>query len=263
MKKMITKSIAAVLAALCGAAALAACGSKPESSVPETTAAQSAEATPAAQTTEAATSPASEFVRTVRTVSWTSENGGDTREYFCEQPELTISSADADAVNSEIAQRCKAIFDSYDNGEDMVYLSKGAEYKAYLNGRTLSLVFIDRAANNNYVDYFVYNLDVDSGLRLSDTELISRSGNDADTARAQLRERIAEYFDAKTAEIADTGQAPVEQCRETTLSDEYLDLARYYLADRNALSASFAYQWYAGSGRYYDITEVFQKVPQF
>ena len=141
--------------------------------------------------------------------------------------------------------------------------SKGAEYKAYLNGKTLSLVFIDRAPVNQSVYYYVYNIDVESGSRLDDAELIARSGNDADTAHAQLAERVAEYFDAKTAGMQGGMDTVIAKCREKTLSDEYLGKAQYYLADRNTLSAVFAYNWVAGAEQYLDTTEVFPHLPQY
>ena len=187
MKKQFYKFSALILAAVCGAAALSACGAKPAENTQTTAAAVTEAATDAAtdaateavQTTEEPTRAADEFVRTVRVESWETKYGDETREYFCQQPELLIQSADADAINAEIAERCNKIFDAYDSGKPMEDFSKGAEYKAYLNGKTLSLVFIDRAPVNQSVYYYVYNIDVESGSRLDDAELIARSGNDA------------------------------------------------------------------------------------
>lgn len=266
MKKRAYKSAALVLAAICGAAALSACGAKPESQAQETTAAvtqTATEAATAAQTTEEPTRAVDEFVTTKRLESWTVNYGSQSEEYFCQQPQLTIRSADADAVNAEIDEICSRIFNAYDSGKNMQDWSKGAEYKAYLNGKTLSLVFIDRDANNQLVKYYVYNLDVESGSRIDNAELISRSGNDADTARVQLAERVAEYFDAKAADIPESNQAFAAERRALTLSDEELGKAQYYLADRNTLCAAFAYKWIAGSGEYYDTTEVFPHLPQY
>ena len=244
MKKQFYKFSALILAAVCGAAALSACGAKPAENTQTTAAAVTEAATDAAteavQTTEEPTRAADEFVRTVRVESWETKYGDETREYFCQQPELLIQSADADAINAEIAERCNKIFDAYDSGKPMEDFSKGAEYKAYLNGKTLSLVFIDRAPVNQSVYYYVYNIDVESGSRLDDAELIARSGNDADTAHAQLAERVAEYFDAKTAGM----QGGMD-------------------TDRNTLSAVFAYNWVAGAEQYLDTTEVFPHLPQF
>ena len=267
MKKQFYKFSALILAAVCGAAALSACGAKPAENTQTTAAAVTEAATDAAteavQTTEEPTRAADEFVRTVRVESWETKYGDETREYFCQQPELLIQSADADAINAEIAERYNKIFDAYDSGKPMEDFSKGAEYKAYLNGKTLSLVFIDRAPVNQSVYYYVYNIDVESGSRLDDAELIARSGNDADTAHAQLAERVAEYFDAKTAEMPGGTESVVEKCRERTLSDEFLGKAQFYLADRNTLSAVFAYNWVAGAEQYLDTTEVFPHLPQF
>ena len=271
MKKQFYKFSALILAVVCGAAALSACGAKPAENT-QTTAAAVTEATTdaatdaateAVQTTEEPTRAADEFVRTVRVESWETKYGDETREYFCQQPELLIQSADADAINAEIAERCNKIFDAYDSGKPMEDFSKGAEYKAYLNGKTLSLVFIDRAPVNQSVYYYVYNIDVESGSRLDDAELIARSGNDADTAHAQLAERVAEYFDAKTAGMQGGMDTVIAKCREKTLSDEYLGKAQYYLADRNTLSAVFAYNWVAGAEQYLDTTEVFPHLPQY
>ena len=252
MKKQFYKFSALILAAVCGAAALSACGAKPAENTQTTAAAVTEAATDAAtdaateavQTTEEPTRAADEFVRTVRVESWETKYGDETREYFCQQPELLIQSADADAINAEIAERCNKIFDAYDSGKPMEDFSKGAEYKAYLNGKTLSLVFIDRAPVNQSVYYYVYNIDVESGSRLDD-------------------ERVAEYFDAKTAGMQGGMDTVIAKCREKTLSDEYLGKAQYYLADRNTLSAVFAYNWVAGAEQYLDTTEVFPHLPQY
>ena len=256
MKKQFYKFSALILAAVCGAAALSACGAKPAENTQTTAAAVTEAATDAAteavQTTEEPTRAADEFVRTVRVESWETKYGDETREYFCQQPELLIQSADADAINAEIAERCNKIFDAYDSGKPMEDFSKGAEYKAYLNGKTLSLVFIDRAPVNQSVYYYVYNIDVESGSRLDDAELIARSGK-----------RVAEYFDAKTAGMQGGMDTVIAKCREKTLSDEYLGKAQYYLADRNTLSAVFAYNWVAGAEQYLDTTEVFPHLPQY
>ena len=264
MKKRSNKAFALILAAVCGAAALSACG-QPQSSAQETTAAQTEAETAAAQTTEAPTQAVDEFVVTARLESWKLGNGSIDQEYFCQQPQLTFNSVDADEVNREIEARCDRIYTALENGEDMSNVSKGAEYKAYLNGKTLSLVFIDRAPNNGYVEYLVYNFDTEGGSRLSDDELIARSGNPADSVRTNLAHSVAEYFDAMVAEMPSNHNmdAAVATAREQTLSDEYLDMAQYYLADRNTLSAAFAYSWIAGSGRYYDLTEVYPHLPQY
>ncbi len=236
MKKQFYKFSALILAAVCGAAALSACGAKPAENTQTTAAAVTEAATDAAteavQTTEEPTRAADEFVRTVRVESWETKYGDETREYFCQQPELLIQSADADAINAEIAERCNKIFDAYDSGKPMEDFSKGAEYKAYLNGKTLSLVFIDRAPVNQSVYYYVYK-------------------------------RVAEYFDAKTAGMQGGMDTVIAKCREKTLSDEYLGKAQYYLADRNTLSAVFAYNWVAGAEQYLDTTEVFPHLPQY
>ena len=142
-KKQFYKFSALILAAVCGAAALSACGAKPAENTQTTAAAVTEAATDAAteavQTTEEPTRAADEFVRTVRVESWETKYGDETREYFCQQPELLIQSADADAINAEIAERCNKIFDAADSGCRWRDFSKaGRTCMAYLNhGKTL------------------------------------------------------------------------------------------------------------------------------
>ena len=271
MKHRFIGTAAALLAALMCTAAFSACTGvnktidKNETTAEATAAAvtTAAEETTSVPPSEAMTHAADEYIRIVRQEKWTMPWGEQTLECTCVQPELTFSSEDAGEANSELAEHCRFVFESLDRGEEMSNVSKGVEYKAYLNGKTLSLVQITRAPVNQSVYYYVYNFDTESGTRLSDAELIEeRALTTVEEARSRLSEREAEYFDQKASQVNGM-QDMLDKAKERTLSDEYLDKARYYLADRNTLSAAFYYVWIAGAEAYCDTTEVFPHLPEY
>lgn len=255
-----------VLAAFC-AASFSACSINVNlNSQTETTAAQQSSETAAPETeadtkpTSVATAKADNYIKIARQEIWTA--GGGSGE--CIQPEILLDSADAKAANAEIADVCAYIYDALGKGTDMSYVTKGVSYEAYLNGKTLSVVLIDKAANNNVIDYYVYNFDTDSGAKISDDELLSRAGTDKGSAQALLTDRVNEFFDEKIEEVG--GAAPsdtFDEVRSYSVSDENLSQAKYYLADRNILMAVYRYRWVAGAEFYYNQTGVYPSLPQF
>ena len=126
-----------------------------------------------------------------------------------------------------------------------------------------SVVFADRAANNNVIDYYVYNFDIDSGAKISDDELLARAGSDRETAKSKLTDRVNAFFDEKIAESSAAPSDVFDEARSYSVSDENLSQAKYYLADNNILMAVYRYRWVAGAEYYYNQTGVYPSLPQF
>ncbi len=109
-------------------------------------------------------------------------------------PKICFDSAGANAINTEIANVCDDVI----NREDGDYLSwHEVDYDAYLNGDTLSII-LEKCSNlDDYTEYYAYNLDLESGTRLSTKDLAKLlisgiPGEDAEDEPVRLEVRGGE-----------------------------------------------------------------------
>jgi len=93
-------------------------------------------------------------------------------EYSYSIPKININSQDVIAINSEIE---KLITETKTGIEDESFWYVNIGYKTYINGDILSLV-IDKNTGYDYTDYVVYNVNMKTGKKYSNEELIILKG---------------------------------------------------------------------------------------
>lgn len=251
-----TRTAALLCAAALAAAALTACAPNKQSSAAQPTDA------PTTSESVATTAPpvqktAEDYVETVREYNidyhGTFLLTGET-DYHPEtgsvarMPQLTLNSADAQAINSEIHEKLDSIFDRYPNAD---YITGRTDYVCYLNGNLLSLVIESRSTDTPNSGFTVYNINVDTGSRLSNEEIVSAAGISAEEVRTALAADINARCDEGLAGLTrEDLVSQMERAREASLAEDNLANAACFFDGDGALNVTYRYKWIAGAENY-------------
>ena len=265
MKKVFAAAIAAILAL-----SLCACSGSDSNSSDETTEAvtqansdvSKVEATteePAEETTEAATEArqVSDYVYTKIEKSLpspgsfllTGETNSAGENVPVRMPQLSINSADAQRVNSEINENCASAIDDLVQAAP-IHPSGRIDYDCYLNGDVLSLVIENRSADTPNSVFYVYNFDVTTGNELSYGDVISRSDKSSEEVSEMIKSEINAVFDKMLNSSGGKLSDQVEAVRTSSLSDENLAKVMYYFNKEGQLAAAFRHYAIAGAESY-------------
>lgn len=177
---------------------------------------------------------------------YTRSSSGDTWDYHI--PELTLSGPGAAAVNAAIWEELYYgyVAEAEYSGDDYWPAAMGMDYSWAVNDDTLSLwVRVQGMTDND--SYYVYNVSLTDGERLSDRELLKAAGVSRERFNDLLRSALAAKMDAFPSFEGDdyTGQL-----REEGLSDGNLALAKPYMGRGGSLCAVAWVYTPAGAGRY-------------
>ena len=193
---------------------------------------------------------ASEYVK--ETASATYYYGGDSVTYH--KPKITINSSDAAKINSEINN----FYDTkvYYANNDYRYseMRRDIVYYTYLNytsavkNNVLSVVMDYKHFNNNIHDYYVGNLNIKTGKRMSRNDVISAMGTNYNTVKSAVKEYIASKFDALSSSIKK--QTAYKNGRSRTFADSNIDRMRVFVDNKGKLNAICTVYWVAGAGSY-------------
>lgn len=147
---------------------------------------------------------------------------GNDNAFSYRVPQINIDVHDAKIINSEINNRFASVYDELlenkKNGLSNDIIS--IDYKAYLNEDVLSLN-VWKVYSWDYTDYSTYNINVRTGKRLSNTELIGMTGYSNDEFYEFLKKLNTEYFESmyKNYSLPD-----YEYFYQYNISDELLNL---------------------------------------
>lgn len=277
MKKAFTTAIIAL--AVASAAALTGCSgnggievSTVTTAPTETTAATTEPATAEPATTEPATEaePTTKPVvhapedyvvtRTQQEIPYqgefllTGEKYGDTETALCRLPRLTLTSEDAKAINSDIAEK----FDStYTNCTNSDYSLGRVDYICALNGDILSLPIEMRSVDTPNSFITVYNINVDTGKKLTADEVAAAAGTTMDAVYDLIRADVKARCDETKGKLTESGGTNVEhnlalleEVRQRSLTDENLSKAEVFIDKDGVLNATYRYYWVAGAENY-------------
>ena len=230
---------AILLTALMLCAALSACHininiNQPTQTVDATDAPAAVTATQAPATEAATEAPVGTLKDYVKDAMSSTVTLSDGKDHVYRYPELMLTSPDAIAINTEIADRF--FKDIPTNEEDAINLTK-LDYEAYLNGTTLSLVTtVGYNGGNTYG--VAYNIDVQTGKRMYNDAVASAYGLDYDAALTKLKDALTEEYDEKWSTLQGN-----EKERAKTFTDDNLKAAILYIdgeGDLMALAETYA-----------------------
>ena len=163
-------------------------------------------------------------------------------------PRIGLEGPGAAAVNATIWDELYNGYVAYmeNSGEDFWPEAVSMDYSWAVNDDTLSLwVRVHGMTDND--EYYIYNVSLTDGERLSDRELLQAAG----VSRAQfndlLRTALTERLDSFPAF---EGDDYVQQLRTECLSDANLALGKPYMGRGGSLCAAAWVYTPAGAGRY-------------
>lgn len=122
----------------------------------------------------------------------------------------------------------------------------GIDYSWAQSGDVLSLLAAVRYEANDLCDYFVYNVSLADGERLSDRELFQALGTDRAGFNELLRQAVSAQYDA-FADFADADFIATQ--RDNSLSDEIIARAKPYMGPDGSLCAVGLFYPIAGAER--------------
>ena len=182
------------------------------------------------------------------------DNEGVEYHYSYHVPQIEDDTADAAAINQEIAayygnramdgQLCM------ENGEPPACCT--VSYESYRCGDVLALVVTCAYYYDNYEEYSVYNYDTANGVRLANEDLLAMRGVTQAQALSAIRRAAAacyddQYFPAWVGSGFDTTSGAYQELRAWTLSEDNITPELpLYLDDGGAMHTIAAIGCHAG-----------------
>lgn len=164
-------------------------------------------------------------------------------------PQVNLAGPGAAAVNAAI---WADLYEGYmydvqtaaESGEGSYIM--GVDYSWAVSGDILSVLATVRYEANDLCDYFIYNVSLTDGERLSDRELFQALRIDRDRFNELLREAVSAQYDA-FADFADADFIATQ--RNISLSDEIIARAKPYIDPDGTLCAVGLFYPIAGPER--------------
>lgn len=179
----------------------------------------------------------------------TGEEVGGSKTARCRQPQLTIDSADAKAVNSEIKANTDQFFDGYSKNPD--YPMGRNDYVCYINGNILSLVNEFRSTDTPNSSFLVYNFNVETGELLSNSDIMSAAGvNEAEAYKMVKGDMLPRFKELEGKASNPTLESQIETVQSRTLASENVTKSDFFLNGDGKLCACYRYYWVAGAENY-------------
>ena len=139
---------------------------------------------------------------------------------------------------------------------DVQYAAESGEWSGIMSisyswitaGDVLSILAVVRYDANDLCDYYVYNMSISAGERLSDRELFQAAGVDREQFNDLMRDAVNVWFDALPPMPDDGGFSAAQ--RENSLADDSIARAMPYLGPNGSLCAVGLIYPIAGAERY-------------
>ena len=113
-------------------------------------------------------------------------------EYSFTIPKININSQDVIAINNEIEELIKETKTAI---QDESFWHVNIGYETYINGDVLSVV-IDKNTGYDYTNYMVYNINIKTGKKYSNEELVSLKGFSVN----EFLDKLPELYEKKFKE---------------------------------------------------------------
>lgn len=175
----------------------------------------------------------------------TGEEKLDNQKVPNRMPQLSMSSADAKAINEDIHNKYQNLFDILAQSKDGKTASR-TDYVAYLNDNILSLVIETRTLDSPTSGFNVYNINVETGKRLQGDEVITLSSIDAKKAQSEVKAAMNKEYD-KLSEITGQSNDAVKTAQSKSMTDDNLSKTVYYFDKARKLTAAYTFYQIAGA----------------
>ncbi len=166
----------------------------------------------------------------------------------CRQPQLTIDSSDAKTVNNEIKEKTEDVFEKANKGDTAWFRT---DYVCYINGNILSLAVEIRTVDTPNSMFYVYNFNVETGKRLSYSDIMSAAGvNEAEAYQMVKGDMLPRFEELEGKSTNPSMASQIEKAQSRTLADENVKKSDFFLNGDGKLCACYRYYWVAGAENY-------------
>jgi hypothetical protein len=160
-------------------------------------------------------------------------------------PQLSMSSADAKAINDDIHNKYQSLFDAMAGFKDGTAVSR-TDYVACLNDNILSIVIETRTVDSPSSGFNVYNINVETGQRLSSDEVVALSNIDTEKAQSGVKAAMTAEYD-KIKEVTGVDNEAVKTAENKSLTDDNLAKTVYYFDKSRKLTSVYTFYQVAGA----------------
>ena len=173
-------------------------------------------------------------------------------------PKINLSGDNFSKINDEI-YKIYSSDNGYDDIETYVKNVENGEYPIVyeidyswgVKDDVLSIVIEHRISNNGLTSYDVYNLDINDGSEISNSQVVALSGFSADEYDEKTKQAVGSYFWNNLAHDGffedEFGVKSFNDSLKRSLSSEYMDRRTPYFNDNQELCIIVAYRPLAGS----------------
>ena len=177
---------------------------------------------------------------------------GNHESYSYSVPAFNVDSADAAALNSQIASDCDAYVQEILENETLkaslsVY---SLDYEAWLNGDIASILVTAKRAESDIVEYHTYNLNVATGAKATGADLIAALGLDEDGFIAAAQQAASDKFEALYGGME--GDEFYKEQYDKTMSADAFDLTMPMYLDGSGRLCVIARIYALAGAAYYD-----------
>lgn len=179
-------------------------------------------------------------------------------EFKYKIPKINLSGDNFSKINDEI-YKIYSSDNGYDDIETYVKNVENGEYPIVyeidyswgVKDDVLSIVIEHRISNNGLTSYDVYNLDINDGSEISNSQVVALSGFSADEYDEKTKQAVGSYFWNNLAHDGffedEFGVKSFNDSLKRSLSSEYMDRRTPYFNDNQELCIIVAYRPLAGS----------------
>ena len=164
-------------------------------------------------------------------------------------PLLKVSSDDAAVFNQKMKSIYDEILKKLSSGEpvDFMDLPLRVSYEAYLNDGILSLCIKRDNGLNNYI-FYVINIDIHSGGRLNNDEILSRLGVTFDGIRDDIRSSLKKAYMSEYGSAYEQMDSETKAYCDKSFSDEKIEEVSLYFSSDKSLYGAFHINYMYQSG---------------
>lgn len=167
-------------------------------------------------------------------------------------PKINLTGKRFDELNDQIYKKLFDIIDKNVYAYPDFPLIAGMSYTWGTANDVLSIVVEVPSLEADWTDYYIYNLSVQTGFTLKDSETIEACGYTEEEFYDAVYNALKYFWDTEGADISDiASKSEINYCRNETLSDENIRSAIPWINEDGALCSLVPVSWPIGGGGFY------------